>query len=152
MFTPDTVHLLLMYKPGMMRSKTTRSHTPRNVTLTALLSAVVQSVPTTLRYIYSNSIPHKHITSVFTVGANPFMHLTDLKTILKFMGCQWRNFNTNVICALVLVVSTSAAAFLNCLESKLGIWRTPDRRALKRFSCYQWTWVPISVCLFDNDS
>ncbi len=49
MFTPDTVQRLLMYKPGMMRSKTTRSHTPKNVILTALLGAVVQSVPTTLR-------------------------------------------------------------------------------------------------------
>lgn len=49
LFTPGIVHLLLMYKPGMMRSKTIHSHTPRNVTLTALLGVVVQSVPTTLR-------------------------------------------------------------------------------------------------------
>jgi len=49
MFTPGIVHLLLMYKPGTMRSKTTHSHTPRNVALTVLLGAVVQSVPTTLR-------------------------------------------------------------------------------------------------------
>lgn len=65
------------------------------------------------------------------LGADPLMDLTDLKTILKFLRRQWRNFNTNVICALILVVNTSAAAFLNSLEFNQSFWRTPDRRALK---------------------